>query len=538
MVYYFGGVKGEKMKKFIKENWELLTGIVLTVMILFFFAIFDIFFTDHINDSDIAAEYMLAKILARENAFFSPSWYYSFDIRVIYIQLVATPLFKIFSSFYVVMGLSNFIWNLILIGAYCFLLRQLKIKWKWIAFTLPVLLLSFSKMTFYYIFGGNFYQPYVTWVFMGLGLLIHIVETEKHRKVLLFLFCVLNFILGLGGYRYLAVLSLPMVLGGFFMFFYESKHYIAKPIRKFHALPYFLTSLCGLLVAGIGFIINSKVLVKYYSFENLSDRGFIKVSQLSNQIWATVVSFLQAAGFNSGAELFSKEGIANCFAIVWIFVVIFVLRRIWKCDLTKTQWFVLYFSLAAFEIICVISLFTGDMSTVQYKYVINAVIMIAPILAIYLERTPEDLQKRMITLLVLMVVLVLNTVTFSRIATDNDNADRAGYLAYLQENDLKYGYATFWNCDITTFMCNDGTQVVPVEDSTSLKRYNWLAEKQIYSADYNQSGKYFILLSISEEADFVNAGRASGGERAYADEEYAVYVYEGNSRWNNEKEEE
>ncbi len=519
------------MVNFMKKNKEELAGVILTAGILLFFLIFDMFYLDHVNDADIAAEYLLAKVLARENAFFTPSWYYSFDIRVLYIQLVAAPLFKIFDSYYTVMGISNFIWNILLLASYYLFMKAIGIKNKWIFFTMPVLITSFSKLTFYYIFGGNFYQPYISWVFICLTLLIHIAEGKRHRRLFTAVFCLLNLLLGLGGYRYIAVLFLPTLLAGAYFFFHESKNYRVKEIRQMESLPYFSASVMGFLTAFIGFVINNKILVNYYSFENLSDRGFIEVSELGNQLLSTVVSFLQSIGFYGGADLFSLKGIANCFAFVFLFAAVYIMRRIKEIKLKNRQRFMLYYAVAGFLVICLISFFTGDMSTVLYKYVINASIMIIPVMALYLDHAPENLQKNLVKLLIISVVLVMNLVTFTLKVTDNDNGDRLGYVAYLKEHDLNYGYATFWNCDITTFMCDNGTDVVPVEDSRSLSPYYWLAEKRIFASDYNRSGQFFVLLSAQEEAPFVNNGKAADGKRVYADESYVIYLFQKNSLW-------
>ena len=78
------------MKMIIKKY-----GAFALLGLVFFFLVFlNLFFHDHWLDSDMAAEMVFSRLLAESGHLFAtPEWYYSTEFRVLYTQLVMTPLF-------------------------------------------------------------------------------------------------------------------------------------------------------------------------------------------------------------------------------------------------------------------------------------------------------------------------------------------------------------------------------------------------------------------------------------------------------------
>ena len=85
-----------------------------------------------------------------------------------------------------------------------------------------------------------------------------------------------------------------------------------------------------------------------------------------------------------------------------------------------------------------------------------------------------------------------------------------GLISFLEENDLHYGYASFWNASVNTVLSNGEVEVLPLWDYTvsdgSRKPYNpsdyrqWLNNLDHYDPAAHP-GKSFVLLKNFAEGD-------------------------------------
>ena len=103
-----------------------------------------------------------------------------------------------------------------------------------------------------------------------------------------------------------------------------------------------------------------------------------------------------------------------------------------------------------------------------------------------------------------MICLIL--VTFLDMATLEKqsyyNKEITKLCAFLEENDLNYGYATFWNANITTLMSDSKVKVrdIRLEEDAYYKRAyqsndNWYENAPEYD-------RYFVVLSQDEYNEF------------------------------------
>ena len=516
----------------INKNYKILISVLLLLFILFEIIRMNLFYIDLINDSDIAAEYLLAKVQSGEKSFFSPNWYYSYDIRVLFLQFVASFLFLFTSNYYVVMGFTNIIWTIFYGMSYVFMLSSAKVKRENIIMTLPLVLTAFSKRTIYYMYGGGFYIPYLTWIFVCVGLLILGSRLDKKCPMYLALLSVISFLLGLGGFRYMAILFLPMFLGCSFLFFLESEKLSRKFWKQSRYFSYVIVSFISMVCSAIGFLINQSYIKSHYPLADMGDRDFVQMADLASHFQSLSASFVQAFGYNGGADLFSPRGISNCFSFLFFILFVFAVCKLYKMEkkdaIDKELSVLLFIGIACFIVICFILLFTGDIADILYKYVIHSFIFTVITIAVYLNLEKETLQKKLYLLGIICIVIVLNKVSYdSTLTSDNGSLGRRGYVNFLVEEGYTYGYASFWDCDITTFMCNNDTEVVPLWQTSTLEPYYWLARKDIFDKEYNENDEFFILLSKGDLQGFINAGHDQNGKLVYEDDLYTIYLFDG-----------
>ena len=89
--------------KIAKSGPFVLLGLIFLALVFL-----NAFWQDQWLDSDMAAEMIFSRLLAEEGHIFGTSdWYYSTEFRVLYTQLVMTPLFSFMDSWHLIRMLTN-----------------------------------------------------------------------------------------------------------------------------------------------------------------------------------------------------------------------------------------------------------------------------------------------------------------------------------------------------------------------------------------------------------------------------------------------
>ena len=92
---------------------------VLLGLALLFLIFLNLFYHDHWLDSDMAAEMIFSRLLADSGHLFAtPEWYYSTEFRVLYTQLVMTPLFLLTDNWHLIRMAANLVTYLLMVFSY------------------------------------------------------------------------------------------------------------------------------------------------------------------------------------------------------------------------------------------------------------------------------------------------------------------------------------------------------------------------------------------------------------------------------------
>ena len=106
----------------------------------------------------------------------------------------------------------------------------------------------------------------------------------------------------------------------------------------------------------------------------------------------------------------------------------------------------------------------------------------------------------------------------------NDCEKRYAYMAFLEQNDYDFGYASFWNASVSEYLSNGEIKFASLGLNDFTKPYDWLLPKAYYEEGFHR-GKCFLLLANTEAAgmdkgDFVIMEDAV---KVYTDEFYTIY---------------
>lgn len=509
----------------------------------------NLFFLEHWLDSDMAAEMIFSKTLADQGHLFaSTDWFYSTEFRVLYTQLVMTPLFHVFKDWHLIRLVTNMVFYVLLLGSYFFMIKPLKPVRKWAVITAGILLLPFSETLMLHMHMGNTYLSHVLLVFLSMGLFLRLVQLEsiRNRKgaVTLAVYMLLSVICGMSGVRYLLALYCPLVVAAVFYAgkgnaFLQLREQITtfrlKQVLAGEKGRYVLYGVAGSAAAAAGYCLNAVWIAKAYSFQTYEATNFISIYQgiLTDRIRDAFGSILMLLGYIPDKGFLSLRGMISLFSFAMLGVGIFVTVRNRKRERQEKDGkntierchrsFIRIFLVSAFLINTFIFIFTT--STLVPRYYITVFVFFLPVLLVYLEEERFQLDRWLVTA-ILGAGLLLGTAktVYSLMSTDK-NADKREVAEFLTEEGYEFGYSTYWNGNIITELTNGRVEIANIANPDQMNFFRWSSPGKYYESGYYE-GKPFLLLTVQEAEEFVDAPAVREGERVYEDAFYIVYRYE------------
>jgi hypothetical protein len=477
-------------------------------------------------ESDLSSEMVLANLLAGENKLVTTSWYYSTELRLIYQQIFMVPLFKVFNNWALIRALTVFLNNVLLIGAYFFMMRQTKISLKWTMVTSIFLLLPINATYWNIVTFGGYYTWFLAMFFCLLGLFF-ILTGDKAKtgnrleQLTLVLFCLLSLTLGITGIRSLMDIQVPLFLCCLFMVF------LGYSRRQYELV----LSIVSLVFAGIGYAINILLHV-FFSFSQDLDATWDSIADVfSWKLGKIIWMFVEYFGFEANSILFAPNGILSAFSVV-LTAVIFILavkllRKGGKTQNTDgfvNQFFLFFFLSSAIYHICLYQLIEAKFLTL--RYFIPFLVLYIPVLAVLFSRTmPRKAGSHFLVLFILIAVFGHGTVKFNSLMARNSTAERMGYLDFLLENNFDFGFATSLNANVTTELANGAVEVSGlIQTEAGFKKYDWLSPVKYDDPAYH-TGKTFLLLTEEEWQELRGTGGFAQKRPDFEDDHFTVLIY-------------
>lgn len=565
---------GITMKKYTEKKerykeiaaWGLLAAVFLMLVLL------NVLWGDHWIDSDMAAEMVFSRLLAQEGRWIATeNWYYSTEFRVLYTQLIMTPLFHVFSDWHVIRVITNIITYLLMLGAYFYCMRPLKIRRSVVVFSAVILLLPFSETFVTHMQMGNTYMWHVILILLAFGMFLRLAGRDgigKLSRILTgILYVGLSMVCGLSGVRYMLALQVPMCLtAGIYILKSREFALLRKEFSAAHPWQqlrtvlsgerrsYLAYSLLGLIAALIGYVMNVAVLGRRFRFQMYDATNFIKIFQgvLLERIQDTVGNLLQLFGYIEEKGFLSIRGLISLLAFGFLAGIVFLTVRCsrllagewkkWEAEEEKNgqqekradqagqqreilahSRFILWFFVTAFVLNTFVFLFTT--STIVARYYITVFLFVLPLLCIYFTYESLPLDRLLLTVL-LCGALALTTAKCVYSFIDKDkNEDKRTVAAYLEEQGYTFGYASYWNGNITTELTDGAVEIANIHEIDRMDLFTWSSPMKYYQEGYH-SGKTFILLTAREAAEYGQVPVIAAGKTVYEGQGYVVLHYD------------
>lgn len=543
--------------------WGLLAAALLLLLAL------NVFWGDHWIDSDMAAEMIFSRLLAQEGKWIATeNWYYSTEFRVLYTQLIMTPLFHVLEDWHVIRVLTNVITYLLMLGSYFYCMKPFGIRRSTVVFSSVILLLPFSETFLTHMQMGNTYMWHVILILLAFGMFLRLSqpwEGKRAGRILTgILYVALSVVCGLSGVRYMLALQVPLCIAAGIYIMKSSEFALLRkefslehPWRQIRRVfsgerrSYLCYSLLSLLGAGVGYLANVAVLGRKFRFQMYDVTNFIKVFQgvLLERTQDTVGNLLQLFGYIEEKGFLSVRGLISMLAFGFLAGIVFLTVRCSR--LLAGEWgklaacesendrmvddrqgrrirvahsrLVLWFFVTAFVLNTFVFLFTT--STIVARYYITVFLFVLPLLCIYYEyeKLPLD---RMLLALILCGALGLTTAKCVYSYIDKDkNEDKRPVAAYLEEQGYTFGYASYWNGNIITELTNGQVEVANIHEIDKMDMFTWSSPVRYYQEGYHD-GKTFILLTAQEAAEYAQVPVIAAGEVIYDQRGYVVLHYD------------
>lgn len=437
-------------------------------------------------------------------------------------QWIMVPLIALFGVSMTTQVLGMFIFFLIFIISLFAMLRTMKISLNWSLFTIsvvPVMLSCSKKLR--EIFWGHiiYYSLGMLYAFVGLALIfkvINIIENSKpdparKKKFIIFSAILLAWCI-LAGANQLEILTLFLLpaIGALIAerFFYFEKYSSKKELAA-------NIILIGTVIIGTGIgylwgnVIAGDITAPYASgASNLTstDDWWEHLSRFFPHL-----AYLLGMENPSGLALSSAEGI-NAVLRIMISIVLIVVPIITtilypKIKSRHIRIFILFHWVMT--ALVMIGYICGGLSSANWRLspiVCTSVIMVL-ILAQWIYTQCSN--KKRLCVLTLIPVLVISALTVNDIrkmpADYNQHSGLYIVADYLENNNLTYGYATFWNANSLTVISDSKSKVrsIRVSDEGEYSINYYQSQRSWFDDQPNQEN-YFLLLNGNEYENIKN----------------------------------
>lgn len=507
------------------DTWfsiQNIVGTILAILALIWVYTYNYSCTGTLN-SDMSSELVLANLLSKQGGILSTNWIYSTELRIFNTQIVMSFLFYFLDDWSLVRALGNVILLFGLFVSGIFMLRQIGISKGNILLPLSFLLLPFSSYQYVMILVGGFYIPHLTISFLVIGFLFKLIRSrickKKERRYIMML-GVISLIAGLGGNRYLLIIFLPLCLVGIWDFLRR----VTVDNTNFRNQKYIVISFFS---GTIGYLLYTYVLSEIYVFDSYSNIAFTDVNtvdlinRLELMISSALISFF---GYCNNAKVFSLFGIGNICVFLYVFLVIVILIQI-----CRQEKYAIYVKFILANIVCnsFVFLFTDlafSSGVFVDRYWGPVLVNLFFLIPIFVEINEKKVYTDLVLVSITFSILILSIPNLLWLKNDNINKDRSESLKYLVQRELTFGYATYWNANISTELTDGKVKVASVYDFNDMKNFNYLTYKDFKEKDYFEE-ECFILMTSEEYEQSLTSSVISGGTKEYDDGKFVIYVY-------------
>lgn len=485
------------------------------------FTLFLIYKKDfYMENSDIASDMILGKLLSTEGGILSSNWFYSTELHVVHTQLLYKLLFYIWPDNWLMVRLAAAVVFLVLIAASFIYMAKGAGLYREGLFAASILTWPFGQWYVRIVTFGQSYVTYFIIAFFSMGLFFRAVrpvvmkisedeDRQENRAVLAVLLAALaavSLVAGLGGVRLLMICYAPLfaasLLGLLYAHYYIFKNKTRSGRIAAAANRIFLSALVPFGFSCIGLYINRKILCEKYNFqdqfrETWRDFSFTGIANC-------LTDALTLFGWHANVHFVSWQGMINCLNFLLILLLVGSIVRSYKRFFRyneMTQLFLLYAGS-----LTVVTTVVLSCSNKYYSYYWLPVIpYFLLVMGIEFKYEESGYFRHYAPVIGLFVGVSIAAASVSVYADPNPEDIYQDYaitdaIEWLKETDYTDGFAMFWSSNVVMALTNGHIDMHTVKEIDHLddldNEYQWLQ-----NAEHTRSlpeGKFFVLVSARD----------------------------------------
>lgn len=499
--------------------WFLLVMVLVQIVFCGWYAD-KVFFS--VLNSDSAGDLIYAKQIADEGHYiFSDNWYQSTEIKVVQLQLIMVPLFKLGLSYRFVMVITDMVLvGLMALSAYVSM-RMLRLS--------PEMSMLAALL---FIFPGLPYSQFVLLhpcfnTFLILSILSYTVtfcayEQSKdgglRKRIYIY---ILGLLVGINGRKALVMIALPCVAFPLLTWIVHHWNQRVTAAELLRGIKQNKAPLLFGLAALMGQAIYSLILVKIFGESGAVFRAGTGET-LSLLLPQVPYGLIKLAGLGSGVGsnlLRNVELAASALFSASLYLALGLTLKNDKDKVHQTIARFAAFSLAyGFFLLCNLNYAEGDTFIWRYLGLMAYPLFLA--LPVYLEAQPRFSLARVLCVVICIVTFTLRLYAPAQavLKTDRNNPCASGAVAYLRYDNYHFGAATFWNANVNTIKTDGEVTFQSVYNDEDFGFYKWLCPKTNSDRDLE-----FYLLTAAEYKQRQANHWATPGKLVYQDEEFVVF---------------
>ena len=510
------------------------TMILLVSMLALFVSMCGIvfLFTKAFFHSDSAFYVQLALEQLKSGKLFPPGMCYSTVLFVRSPNLILLPILKVIKDWMLARELMVIVmWVLLLLAVlYCFLPKKNRnIAAAVIACMLlmnPYQTADVANETTDMLFFQGAYLTIFFDVVIALGVMHRIILLDRKDKTaykafLMILLGIVLFFPLLGSVRMDMILTLPLAATIVIFYFLESDQKVSEVLKNKRCI---IAVIVIMLVVVAGFLCYRRLGAMYWSE---SKGTYLKMDKYTG-LWYSIGQFVNNLtiifGNVEGAVFLSFPGLSKFINYFYALVLVFViptaaLVRFPKHENRFTRFLILYTWISNLAVAGVFIACNQWAPRYLLTIYLDDILLFAVLLSEYMKKR-EFLTALCAGLIVALYCSVCHVYFWGHYKDKIGTDPSKELISFLEENDLHYGYASFWNASVNTVLSGGEVEILPLWDyaanGSQRQAYNpsdyrsWLNNENWYDPA-THPGKSFMLLKNNADKD--EAARAEWIEK-------------------------
>lgn len=515
-----------------KNNISNIAALFIGIFGVGFVLLFIIFISKGYYHADCTDTITWAEAIIDGKALMNEDFYYA-CLLPFGGQLLMLPFVAVFGVGMAAQISGMVLFALIFSAAVVFLLSSMDLSYRWSCVALTSVLMVFSiseKLREIFWCHIIYYSLGLLFLMVGLGLVIRTIKGENSKKRYYVLLCIWTVLCSMNGIQSITIYGLPVIAALAAEMFFDLKTPIVSVKNKKKYIVIFSLAVCVMIGVILSVFVNGNIVAGYQEgYSTFSDQK----SWMDNFL-SIIPQLFTLFGVNVSSDIliYSADGILALLKIICALVIIMV-PVIMTCMYKRFEeisYRLMILTHAFMTSLILLGWIFGSLNTACWRLspIVGTSVILCVMFIRWIYRSKDYKRISAIIAVPVTIVILLSVNDILRLDKQTEaNRQLVELSRILEDNELEYGYATFWNANSITLLSDNKVKVrcVRMDSGNILPRMyqtniNWYKD--------NSYDNYFILLTEDEYYEYSYGVSLEGPIKVITYENFFILVYDYN----------